>query len=103
MDLGRQRMPNQEHPVIMMSKLPTTNLSLSDLTLHKERRSGGAWAACEYHQMKMIYKKMNSGRLRNECRLNEMVTWALSILILIVLPLVLQSMLWYPQKFIMTK
>lgn len=41
MDLGRQRMPNQEHPVIMMSKFSTKNLSLSDLTLHKERQSGG--------------------------------------------------------------
>lgn len=26
MDLGRQRMPNQEHPVIMRSKLPIMNL-----------------------------------------------------------------------------
>ena len=31
------------------------------------------------------------------------MTWTLSILIPIALPLVLKSMLWYPQKFIMIK
>ena len=44
MELDRQQMPNQEHLVIMRSKLPIMNLSLSDLTLHKEHWSGvGAW------------------------------------------------------------